>query len=324
MTYHHLTYHDRIQIGALLQVQVSPTEIAKQLNRPKSTIYRELGRNSCEGFYFYETAQLLSEIRKSNASLDRCADEEIDEMISEGLRHGMSPAQISGRLKAEDAASASTSMIYSRVEKDKIEGGDLWMCLRRSRKTYRKKFGKDGKLENGIKNRVSIEERPEKVEYRERFGDLEGDTIIGAKQKGALLTLNDRVTKKVSINKLESKSSDHVCEEMIKATLKFEGKKHTCTLDNGTEFAGHEDFTDATGVKVFFCHPRTPEERGSNENTNGLIRQYIPKGTDISLVSKIRIKKIEYSLNSRPRQRLNFLTPIEAESRGKIKFYFFS
>jgi len=111
---------------------------------------------------------------------------------------------------------------------------------------------------------------------------------------------------------------------MIQATSKFEGKKHTCTLDNGTEFAGHEDFTEATGVKVFFCHPRTPEERGSNENTNGLIRQYIPKGTDISKIGKVRIKFIEYSLNSRPRQKLNFLTPLEAESRGKIKFNFFS
>jgi IS30 family transposase len=324
MTYHHLTYHDRIQIGALLQVQVSPTEIAKKLARPKSTIYRELARNSCSDFYFYSTAQILSENRKSNASLDRCEDEEIDEMIAEGLRHGMSPAQISGRLKAEGAASASTSMIYARVKKDKLEGGDLWMNLRRSQKTYRRSFSKGGNFENGIINRVSIEERADIVEYRERSGDLEGDTIIGAKRRGVLLTMNDRVTKKVAINKLKNKKADHVCEEMIQATSKFVGKKHTCTLDNGTEFAGHEDFTEATGVKVFFCHPRTPEERGSNENMNGLIRQYIPKGTDISKIGKVRIKFIEYSLNSRPRQQLNFLTPLEAESRGKVKFHFFS
>lgn len=322
--YHHLTYHDRIQIGALLQVEVSPVEIAKKLGRPKCTIYRELERNSFEGFYYVETAQILAENRKSNASQDRCTDEEVEGMIVDGIRHGMSPAQISGRLKAEGAAAASASMIYSRIKKDKIEGGDLWMCLRRSRKTYRKQLGKKSNFENGIKNRVSIEERADIVEYRERFGDLEGDTIIGAKHKGVLLTMNDRVTKKVSIDKLMSKNSEEVCKVMIKATEKFEGEKHTCTVDNGKEFAGHEDFTDATGVKVYFCHPRRPEERGSNENTNGLIRQYIPKGTNITEISKARIKFIERSLNSRPRKNLNFLTPLEAESKGKVQFYFFS
>lgn len=324
MTYHHLTYHDRIQINALLQVEVTPIEIAKKLNRPKSTIYRELSRNSFQDFYYVETAQIYARERKSRASQDRFADEEIDDMIAAGIRHGMSPAQISGRLKAEGAASASISMIYSRIKKDEIDGGDLWLCLRHSRKIYRKSYG-TGIKDGGIKNRVFIEERADIVEYRERFGDLEGDTIIGAKQKGVLLTMNDRVTKKVSIDKLKSKKSDEVCDAMITATAtKFAGKKHTCTLDNGTEFAGHEDFTDATGVKVYFCNVRSPEERGSNENTNGLIRQYIPKGTDISKVSKVRIKFIEQSLNSRPRQSLNFLTPIEAESKGKIQSHFFS
>ena len=236
----------------------------------------------------------------------------------------MSPAQISGRLRAEEGVTASTSMIYKRIKKDKAAGGDLWMNLRHSRKSYRKNCGGKKGLENGIINRVSIDERADIVEYRERSGDLEGDTIIGAKQKGALLTMNDRVTKKVSITKLKNKTADHVCENMIKATEMFPGKNHTCTLDNGTEFAGHEDFTDVTGIKVFFCHPRTPEERGSNENTNGLIRQYLPKGTDLSQVSKVRVRFIEYSLNSRPRKSLNFLTPLEAESKGKIQFHFFS
>ena len=236
----------------------------------------------------------------------------------------MSPGQISGRLKAEGATSASTSMIYSRIKQDKIDGGDLWLCLRHSRKTYRKRYAKGGDFENGIKNRVSIDERADIVEYRERSGDLEGDTIIGSRHKGVLLTMNDRVTKKVSIDKLKSKNSEEVCDAMITATRKFAGKKHTCTLDNGKEFAGHEDFTDVTGVKVYFCRPHRPEERGSNENTNGLIRQYIPKGTNITHVSKTRIKFIERSLNSRPRRTLNFLTPLEAESKGKIKFHFFS
>ena len=325
MTYHHLTYQDRIKINALLQLEFTPSEIADEIGRPKCTVYRELNRNSYEGFYFVETAQLYAEDRKRLASMDHADDdEELWNRIAATIRHGMSPAQVSGRLRAEGTDFMSTSSIYKRVKADKAEGGDLWMYLRRSRKTYRRNFAAAGDPKNEIKNRVSIEERPEKVEYRERMGDLEGDTMIGARHKGVLLTLNDRVTKKVAIEKLASKNSEHVSEVMIEASNKFPGKKHTCTVDNGKEFAGHEDFTEATGIKVYFCHPRTPEERGSNENTNGLIRQYLPKGTDLSQVTRTTLKKIEYRLNSRPRQSLNFLTPLEAESKGSIQFHFFN
>jgi IS30 family transposase len=218
----------------------------------------------------------------------------------------------------------SATTIYKRIKADHDEGGDLWMYLRRSRKTYRRSFAIPESHHAEIKNRVSIDERPEKVDYRERLGDLEGDTMVGAKHKGAILTMNDRVSKKVVIEKLESKNSEHVGAVMITATEKFPGKKHTCTLDNGKEFAAHEDFTDATGIPVYFCHPRTPEQRGSNENTNGLIRQYLPKGTDFTEVTQIQLKKIEYKLNSRPRQGLAYLSPLEAEAGGEIQFYFFN
>ena len=324
MTYRHLTYPDRIKINALLQLKMSPTEIAVEIGRPKCTLYRELKRNSYEGFYFVETAQLRADDRKRIASIDRCDDEELWDQVATGLKHGMSPGQVSGRLRAEGSEFMSTSTIYSRVKQDKLNGGDLWIYLRRSRKTYRRNFGMAGDPRNEIRNRVSIEERPEKVDYRERMGDLEGDTMVGARHRGAILTLNDRVTKKVSLDKLDNKKANHVSGIMIEASRKFPGKKHTCTLDNGREFAGHEDFTEATGIKVYFCHPRTPEERGSNENTNGLIRQFLPKGMDLSAVTRTTLKKIEYRLNARPRKSLKYLTPIEAESKGKIQFNFFS
>jgi IS30 family transposase len=323
-SYHHLTYHDRIQIHALLQLRYKPSKIATHLGRPVCTISRELNRNSFGEIYFLETAQINADLRRSLASADRDSDEELDAMIEQGLRHGMSPAQIAGRLRAEGVAGTSTSNIYSKIKKDKVAGGDLWMFLRHARKSYRKNYGAGASFSNEIKNRVSIDERPDIVDFKERKGDLEGDTVIGAKHKGVLLTMNDRVTKKVSIDKLKSKKSDEVSEAMIHATEKFDGVKHTCTLDNGKEFAGHEDFTDVTGIKVYFCRPSSPEERGANENTNGLIRQYIPKGSDITKVTKTRIKFIERSLNSRPRKTLNFLTPIEAESDGKVQFNFFS
>lgn len=323
MAHHHLTYAERINIDTLLQLEVSITEIVIKLERSKSTIYRELSRNSCSGFYNAEIAQQLSTNRKSIASQDRDDDEELGEMINKALRHGMSPEQISNRLKAEKVASASTSAIYARIKNDKKDGGDLWMNLRRSRKTYRKAFGKSGGMNNGIVNRVSIDERPDIVEYRKRRGDLEGDTMIGARHKGVLLTMNDRVTKKVAIYKVKGKNSKRICNAMIKATGKFKGKKFTCTLDNGKEFAGHEDFTEVTGVKVYFCRPMHSEERGSNENTNGLIRQFVPKGSDITKVSHSKISFIEYGLNSRPRKSLNYLTPLEAELGRKIQFHFF-
>lgn len=325
MAYHHLTYPDRIKLNALLQLKFRPSEIAHKLNRPKCTIYRELRRNSYKGFYFVETAQVYAENRKSLSSSNHADDDELLwEKVTAALEHGLSPAQISGRLRAEGSEFMSTSSIYKRIKQDRRDGGDLWMCLRRSGKTYRRNIAASGDSRNELKNRVSIEERPEIVDYRERKGDLEGDTMIGARHKGAVLTLNDRVTKKVAIEKLETKNSEHVCEVMIRSSRKFMGKKHTCTLDNGREFAGHEDFTDATGIKVYFCHPRTPEERGSNENTNGLIRQFLPKGTDLSLVTRSLLRKIEYKLNSRPRRSLNFLSPNEAESKGKLQFYFFN
>lgn len=323
-SYHHLTYSDRIKINALLQLQMRPSEIAAKINRPKCTVYRELKRNSYEGFYFVETAQVIAEFRKISASKDRDDDEELWAWVVGALKHGMSPLQVEGRMKSEGSDCMSATTIYKRIKQDRTEGGELWMYLRRSRKTYRRSFAIPDSHNAEIKNRVSIDERPEKVEYRERLGDLEGDTMIGAKHKGAILTMNDRVSKKVVIEKLESKSSEHVGAVMIAATKKFAGIKHTCTVDNGKEFAAHEDFTDATGIPVYFCNPRTPEQRGSNENTNGLIRQYLPKGTDFNSVTRIRLKKIEYKLNSRPRKSLAYLSPLEAETGGTIQFYFFS
>ncbi len=324
MAYHHLTYHDRIIIGALLESNKTVQEIALKLGRPKSTVYRELQRNSSGDFYYSEEAEALAADRKSRASANNCIDDEMDYTIEQSLQHGMSPEQIAGRLVTEGEPTLSVSTIYRRIAEDKQNGGNLWMGLRHSGKTYRKKYAQSGSSVNGIKNRISIEKRPKIINKRKRHGDLEGDTIIGAKHKGILLTLNDRVTQKVSIDKLKSKQSNHVCAVMIKSVDKFIGKKHSCTLDNGKEFAGHEKFTKRTGTPVYFSHPMSPHERGSNENMNGLIRQYIPKGTDISKVSITTIKAIEYCLNSRPRKSLNYKTPLEVESKGKLRFQFYT
>ena len=323
MPYHHLTYSDRIKINALLQVGRSVPSIAEEIERPKSTLYRELHRNSYGSFYFCDHAEAKAKERRVNASEDRDEDEEILSCIDLGLRQGMSPEQISGRMKVETSSAPSTSTIYRRIAEDKDSGGDWWLLLRRGGGRYRRKYGSALKTRETIKNRVSIEKRPEIIENRERLGDLEGDTIVGARHSGVLLTLNDRVSKKVVIRKLTSKNAIHVSEVMSAAVEEFKGPLRSCTLDNGTEFAAHETFTEKTGTPVYFCHTMSPQERGSNENTNGLIRQYIPKGTDIASVSPERLQFIEDSLNNRPRKSLNFMTPNEYESTRKISNYFF-
>jgi transposase, IS30 family len=324
MTYHHLTQHERTQFGALLQLNRKIPEISKQLGRNKSTFYREFNRNSVDGVYCAEVAQESADSRRTEASSDRPVDDKLWDKVEKGLKHGMSPEQVSGRLKVEEVDTISASSIYIHIRRDRENGGELWRYLRRSGKTYRQKYGSGTGTESGIKNRKSIEKRPEIVKLRVRHGDIEADTMIGAKHKGVILTLNDRVTQKLVLEKLKSKEAAGVCEAMVKATNRFQGKIHTCTLDNGKEFAAHQDFTKATGAAVYFCHPMSPHERGSNENMNGLIRQYLPKGTDLSSVTDERLQEIANLLNTRPRKTLSYLTPIEIESGGKLKFYFFS
>ncbi|MGH6555513.1 IS30 family transposase [Bacteroides hominis] len=196
----------------------------------------------------------------------------------------------------------SHETIYCWIWNDKRQGGDLHIL--------------EGKGENiqsvvlnagrgFIPNRVDIDQRPSIVEQKERFGDLEIDTIIGKNHKGAILTINDRATSRVWIRKLSGKEAIPVAKITVWALRKVKNLIHTITADNGKEFAKHEDISQKLDINFYFCKPYHSWERGANENTNGLIRQYIPKGTDFSEVTNKRIKWIENNLNNRPQKDLD-------------------
>lgn len=223
---------------------------------------------------------------------------------------GFSPEQIVGRSRLEGIAMVSHETIYRWIWEDKRRGGKLHKYLRRQGRRYAKRGSKNAGR-GFIPGRVDIDERPEIVELKERFGDLEIDTIIGKNHKGAILTINDRATSRVWIRKLSGKEAIPVAKIAVWALRKVKNLIHTITADNGKEFAKHEEIAQKLEIKFYFCKPYHSWERGANENTNGLIRQYIPKGKDFSEVTNKQIKWIENKLNNRPRKRLGYLTPNE-------------
>lgn len=189
-------------------------------------------------------------------------------------------------------------------------GRDLYFHLRRKKKKYRKR-GKLKDTRGKIKNRVSIEHRPKIVDKKERFGDLEIDTVIGKNYKKAFLTINDRVSRRVWIRLLQSENADELSLKTIETLDEFKDKLHTVTADNGKEFAKHEKIAKELNIDFFFARPYHSWERGANENTNGLIRQYFPKKSSFENISEEMVKEIETKINNRPRKCLNFYTPME-------------
>ena len=188
-------------------------------------------------------------------------------------------------------------------------GGTLYKHLR-SQKKQRRRYR--GYLRRGqIPNRISIDERPKIVASKRRFGDWEGDTIIGAHHQGALLSFTERKSKLVRLIKLKDKGAPTVCRTTIKLLATFRGRLHTITVDNGKEFCAHEAMAAALSTKIYFAHPYSSWERGLNENTNGLIRQYFPKKSDFSQITTRDVRRAEARLNNRPRKTLGYRTPKE-------------
>jgi transposase, IS30 family len=311
MSYTQLTIEERTEIYSMLQRGFSEEKIALRLRRHRSTIYRELKRNCPYEKYSPILAQHLSHQRKKRTGYQKKFTPALVRWIESGIKKKWSPDQVRGRLFLEAGVWVSTEWIYSHIKKDRNRGGTLWTNLRQSHRKKRRRFGRVDGRSGPIKNRVFIDERPPIVNDRSRIGDLEGDTLVGRNHKGAVLNLCDRVSLKVGLKKLESKHS-HICaQEAIKVIKKFNGKKHTLTFDNGAEFAGHRYIQNKSKIQIYFAHPYTASERGTNENLNGLIRQYLPKKTDFKNVNDHDLNKIETALNSRPRRCLCYLTPNE-------------
>ncbi|NHB88474.1 IS30 family transposase [Photorhabdus tasmaniensis] len=310
MTYIQLTETERYQIFSLKEAGFSQLFIAESLKRSPSTISRELKRNQEVQTYCPEQAHLKGLARRHFAKKAVKITPVIRKWIKRLIWKDLSPEQVVDYLKQHKGISLHHETIYRLIYKDKIEGGDLWQHLRIARKPYRKRYGRYERR-GKIKNRVSIDERPEIVDKKERIGDWEGDTIIGKDKKSVLLTLVDRKTLYTIIVKLDSKRASEVAKAAVKVLYPLKQKVKTITFDNGLEFADHETISEKLGTQIDFAHPYSHWERGINENINGLIRQYFPKGTDFNEVSDQEINFVVNRLNNRPRKTRGGKTPNE-------------
>lgn len=308
----HLTRDQRYTISMMLENHYSKSDIAKVLKVDKSTITREIKRNcdKRDGTYRYELAERKSFERKRNKRRKSVINKQVKRIIKRLLRKKLSPEQISGRLKLLGFISISHETIYQYIWRNKRNKGKLYVHLRRQGRRYSKR-GSQYKSRGVIPDRVDISERPKIVDYKERFGDLEIDTIIGKNHKGAIVTINDRATGKVWIRKLTGKEAAPLAKETIITLLPIKHLIHTITADNGKEFANFKEIEQELKINFYFCKPYHSWERGANENTNGLIRQYIPKKCDFDTITEAYIQMVETELNNRPRKRLGFLTPNE-------------
>lgn len=228
------------------------------------------------------------------------------EQVRYDLNRQRSPEQIANTLHL----SISHEAIYQCIYAEKQAGGVLFKQLRRSHKKRRKRLGKNDRR-GKIPNRRGIEQRPPCIATKDRFGDWEGDTIIGADHKGAILTLTERKSKHLLMAKLDNLTAEHVEKVIIKTLKNTKIPVFSITFDNGREFTNHQKVAKALKTEVFFANPYSPWERGLNENTNGLIRQFIPKCQNIKELDEKFIKKIQFNLNHRPRKTLEFLSPVQ-------------
>lgn len=317
--YTQLTIEQRYQIYGLKKAGFNQSKIASDLNVHKSSISRELRRNKGQrGWRPVQAQEKSTERRRSSAGASKFGPEhwlEVDRLIIEDF----SPAQISGRMASENTLQISHETIYRHIYDDKRTKGDLWLHLR-CQKPHRKRYGSGQERRGTLKNRISIDERPAIVEKKERIGDWEGDTVIGKCQKGALLTLTERASRFTLASMLPSKHADGITAAAIDLLGPHKGKRHTMTFDNGKEFAGHEIMAKNLEMAVYFAHPYHSWERGLNENTNGLYRQYFPKGSSFEEVTDDQVQEAVERLNHRPRKVLGFKTPFEV-FWGKTRRY---
>lgn len=285
------------------------SEIAKQVNVNKSTITRELERNK-SGRWGYSASRAVAMARERHRSKRKYRiDEATWSRIESLLRCEWSPEQISKRLELEGCQKVSHETIYRHIYQNKDEGGDLYRHLRR-RHRYRKRIHKYCKR-MGWDTRRPISTRPSIVDERSRIGDWEADTIIGLEKKGGILSLVERRSRYCLLQKVAKRSPETVAEAFCTQLLPHKGRVLTITSDNGIEFTRHETIAERLDADFFFADPYSSWQRGSIENTNGLVRQYFPKKSAFDNVSDADIRFVIDRLNNRPRKSLGFRTPNE-------------
>jgi IS30 family transposase len=316
----HLTQEQRYTIANMKQQGYRQNQIADTIGKHKSVVSRELKRNQdCRsGAYRSDLAQRKYELRKSKKNHVLKLDADMKDLINKLLAQKLSPEQIAGICRKDGIEMVSYETIYQYIWLDKKQKGTLYKNLRSQGKKYKSRSLKTDKR-GQITARKDIQERPKEVDKRERLGDLEIDTIIGKDHKRAILTINDRATGMLWMKKLDGKDAIKLAEATNELLADYRPFLKTITADNGKEFAAHQLIAQALNIDFYFAKPYASWQRGSNENLNGLIRQYIPKKTDFDTITDHDINKIVSDLNNRPRKRFNFESPLNMFNK-KVAF----
>ena len=308
--YRQLTSGERHELSALRKQGFRPAAIARALGRHRSTICRELRRNTRkDGGYRPATADQRTRGRRSKSRRNRRFSAADWALVERWILEDFSPEQISGWLRRFRLLSISHETIYRYVWDDKALGGTLHRRLRGANKKRRKRYGTNDSR-GRLADKRHISERPTAVESRDEIGHWEIDTVIG-RGKPCIVTLVERATGYVMIGKLNARTVVELNRATIALISKAPLPVTTITADNGTEFHGYRHIEAVTGVRFYFANPYHSWERGSNENANGLIRQYLPKKTSMARTSQRRCHSIAHRLNTRPRKRYNYRTPRE-------------
>ncbi len=321
MPYCHLSENEREVIAQMRYAGRTLSEIAGKLRRHKATISRELRRNRsrCRQIgYSSILATLLARQRRGDAKRQlprKIKSADLLRYVKSKLKLDWSPEQIAGRMRLERGDDLwqriSHPSIYKWIKQDKDQGGEYYKTLRQSHRQRRQKYGSKSKRFH-VEGRVSIDDRPQVVARRSRIGDWEGDLMEGKNRTAYLMTLVDRRTGFLLTKKIVNKESWRVRKATIQLLRKVKPEyRKTITFDNGSEFSDFKRIEEAIGVKTYFAHPYSSWERGTNENTNGLVRQYAPKGTDLRRTSPRELAKAVQRLNNRPRKRLGYHKPYE-------------
>jgi len=307
----HLTHEQRYTISCMLEQGYSQTAIAKSICKDKSVICRELKRNSDKrnNVYRADLATKKYYKRQSEKPKNIRFTDEIKQRVETLLKEDFSPEQVVGVMNKLKEPCVSVERIYQHIWGNKKLKGNLHTHLRRQGRRYKKRGNvKDNR--GIIKDRVSIDKRPGIVETRSRFGDLEVDLIIGKNHEQAILTINDRASGVLKMKKVKSKNATVVATAINELLEEWIPYIHTITADNGKEFAEHKFVAETLNIDYYFAQPYHPWERGSNENLNGLVRQYFKKGSDFTDLTNQQIREVETKLNSRPRKRFKYENPI--------------
>jgi transposase, IS30 family len=308
MSYTQLTREQRYQIYALRKAGHTQTEVAAIIGVHKSSVSRELRRNHGRRGYCAGRAHELAAARRHATRRPRITAQTWA-LVESLLRLEWSPEQVSGRLKLVGREAVSHERIYQHVYADKRAGGTLHLHLR-CRRERRKRYGKQSRR-GQIAGRVGIEARPAVVDARQRVGDWEADTIVGRRGRGALLSLVERKSKLVRLCWVERKGAAEVAAASLTVLSPLAERVLTITSDNGGEFDHHARISEGLGADFYFARPHASWERGVNENTNGLLRQYFPKRADFATITQADVEWVMGRLNERPRKRLGYRTPNE-------------